>query len=36
MTRYLVKRGAKLVYSISNNQEHLDYARSKLSDDEAK
>ena len=36
MTRYLVQRGAKLVYSISNNQEHLDYARSKLSDEEAK
>jgi len=36
MTRYLVKRGAKLVYSISNNQEHLDYARSKLSDEAAK
>ncbi|MEW5937120.1 MAG: methyltransferase domain-containing protein [Candidatus Thermoplasmatota archaeon] len=36
MTCYLVKRGAKLVYSISDNQEHLDYARSKLSNDEAK
>lgn len=31
LTRYLVKRGARLVYSISNNPEHLDYARSKCS-----
>ncbi|PLV59912.1 class I SAM-dependent methyltransferase [Thermotoga sp. KOL6] len=30
MTRYLVERGAKLVYSISNNQEHLDYAQKRL------
>jgi len=36
MTRYLAKRGAKLIYSVSNNQEHLDFARSKLSDSEAK
>ena len=34
MTRYLVKRRTKLVYSISNNQEHLDYAHSKCSTDE--
>jgi len=34
MTRYLVERGAKLVFSISNNQEHLDYARSKCSTEE--
>jgi ubiquinone/menaquinone biosynthesis C-methylase UbiE len=36
MTRYLLKKGSKLVYSISNNQEHLDYARKRLSDEEAK
>jgi len=30
MTCYLAKRGAKLVYSISNNQEHLDCARKEL------
>lgn len=36
MTYYLVKRKAKLVYSISNNQEHLDYARSRLSDGDLK
>ena len=30
MTRYLAERGAKLVYSISNNQGHLDYARKRL------
>lgn len=36
MTCYLVKRGAKLVYSISNNQEHLDYASSRLSAEEVK
>lgn len=35
MTRYLVKRGAKLVYSISNNEEHLEYARKRLSNKEA-
>ncbi|MEO0127269.1 MAG: class I SAM-dependent methyltransferase [candidate division WOR-3 bacterium] len=35
MTRYLVKNGAKLVYSISNNEEHLEYARKRLSDKEA-
>ncbi len=34
MTRYLVKRRTKLVYSISNNQEHLDYAHSKCSTEE--
>ena len=30
MTRWLAKKGAKLVYSISNNQEHLEYARRRL------
>ena len=30
MIRWLAKRGAKLVYSISDNQEHLEYARRKL------
>jgi len=29
MARYLVRKGAKLVYSISNNQGHLEYARSQ-------
>lgn len=36
MTYYLAKRKAKLVYSISNNQEHLDYACSRLSDADLK
>ncbi|GEM_PF-1134472 len=36
MTCYLVEKGAKLVYSISNNQEHLAYARKRLSSDEKK
>jgi len=36
MTRYLIEKGAKLVYSISNNQEHLDYARKRLSNDGVK
>lgn len=30
MTIYLAKKGAKLVYSISNNEEHLEYARKRL------
>ena len=30
MTRWLAKKGAKLVYSISDNQEHLEYARRRL------
>jgi ubiquinone/menaquinone biosynthesis C-methylase UbiE len=30
-TLWLAKKGAKLVYSISNNQEHLDYAFKRLS-----
>jgi len=30
MTRWLAKKGAKVVYSISNNLEHLDYARRRL------
>ena len=36
MTCYLVARGARLVYSLSDNQEHLDYARERLSGDDAK
>lgn len=30
MTRWLAEKGAKLVYSISNNEEHLEYARKRL------
>ena len=36
MTCYLIERGARLVYSISNNQEHLDYAQSRLSREDEK
>lgn len=36
MTCYLVEKRAKLVYSVSNNQEHLDCARKRLSNDDAK
>ncbi|HOC52522.1 MAG TPA: class I SAM-dependent methyltransferase [Caldisericia bacterium] len=34
MTRYLVRKGAKFVYSVSNNEEYLDYARSNCSTNE--
>ncbi len=34
MARYLVRKGARLVYSISNSQEHLHYARSQCSERE--
>ena len=30
MTHWLAKKGAKLIYSISNNEEHLKYARKRL------
>lgn len=30
MTKFLAKNGAKLVYSISNREEHLDYVKSRL------
>jgi ubiquinone/menaquinone biosynthesis C-methylase UbiE len=35
-TCYLAARGAGLVYSVSNEQEHLDYARNRLSDEDAR
>lgn len=30
MTKFLTKNGEKLVYSISNREEHLDYVKSRL------